>query len=261
MTALHPPARRLDGAGLFIRYAYPPNAHGSCGPDDHRTLYEYGLARTVDPGLVELTSQFTGAWPYLSFIAEATRIGDPLDHRVVEAYWVGNDLLERIDLHDFGRSMEDRFRRRSGPEWANLARGIPAGGLPHHSFHVFGVYPWVDLLAADRGPHPLHVLDRCRIRWGEVVAVSGDSAVVDSQPLLWDGRRLFLGAPVAESVRVGIDGRTLLPDLRPGDTVSLHWDWVCDRLTPRQLAHLERFTERQLTITNERVGHPGLIIG
>jgi hypothetical protein len=32
--------------------------------------------------------------------------------------------------------------------------------VPHHSFHVFGVYPWVGLLGSDRGETPLHVLDR-----------------------------------------------------------------------------------------------------
>lgn len=261
MTSLRTGPTRLDGALAFVRYAYPPNELGACGPADHRALFEYGVAGVVDGGLVELASQFTGAWPYLTFIAEQAGIGDPLDARVVEAYWIGNDLLDRVDMGRFGRSLDERFRRRSGPEWASLAAGIPAGGLPHHAFHVFGVYPWVDLLGADRGPHPLHVLDRCRIRWGEVVAVTGDRAVVDSRPLLWDGRALYLGSPVAEAVRVGAGGRSLLPELSPGDAVALHWDWVCDRLTGRQLATLERLTHHQLTITNRRTGHPGRIVG
>jgi len=38
------------------------------------------------------------------------------------------------------------------------------------------------------------VLDRCRIRWGRVLAVVDDKAVVESQPLEWDSHRLVLGA-------------------------------------------------------------------
>ncbi len=45
--------------------------------------------------------------------------------------------------------------------------------------------------------------------------------------------------------------------LVPGDWVALHWDWVCDRLSPRQLANLRRSTSRQLAITNDRVAHSG----
>ena len=39
--------------------------------------------------------------------------------------------------------------------------------------------------------------------------------------------------------------------------VSLHWDWVCDRLTPRQLRALRGYTQRHLDMVNHRVEHPG----
>jgi hypothetical protein len=32
--------------------------------------------------------------------------------------------------------------------------------------------------------------------------------------------------------------------------VSLHWDWVCDHLTPEQRDELQRRTTDQLTLTN-----------
>ncbi len=84
------------GALLFARYAYPPNARGLCGADAPATLLEYGDARAADGGLVELARTFEGAWPYLTLIAQANGVADPLDPRVVEAYWVGNGLLARV---------------------------------------------------------------------------------------------------------------------------------------------------------------------
>jgi hypothetical protein len=238
------------GPLLFARYAYPPNSLGYCGPVDHLALLEYGAARVTDGGLVELARGFEGAWPYLEVIAAANGIADPLDARVVEAYWVGNRLLERVDMREFGAFLDDRFRRRAGRGWETMAETIPAGAVPHHSFHVFEVYPWVGLMRAGWSEHPLRVLDRCRIRWGHVVAVEGDEVTVRYRPLAWDGRNLGFGPCTLERVPASIGGKGFVRDLRPGQCVSLHWDWVCDRLTARQLRELRRFTLRHLDILN-----------
>ncbi|CAN5300085.1 DUF6390 family protein [soil metagenome] len=254
---MNPPGEPSAGAVLFTRYAYPPNELGYCGPADHRALLEYGATRVVDPGLGQLARAFSGAWPYLELIAGAIGIGDPLDRRVVEAYWIGSPLLDRVPMTDFGTSLMDRFRPRAGPAWGHLAEAIPVGAVPHHSFHVFGVYPWVGLLGSDRGEHPLQVLDRCRIRWGQVTQVKGDQAVVLSRALTWDGRTLGLGAPRPETATRSLDRVGFVDDLRQGDWVALHWGWICDRLTHRQLVNLRHYTQRQLDITNRRLSHPG----
>jgi hypothetical protein len=248
---------RESGAVLFTRYAYPPNELGYCGPPDHRALLEYGTAGVVDGGLVQLARGFLGAWPYLQLIAEGTGIGDPLDRRVVQAYWVGSRLLDRVDRNMFGNSLRDRFHPRTGLTWSYLEENVPADAVPHHSFHVFGVYPWVGLLGADRGDTPLTVLDRCRIRWGQVVAVEPGQVVVRSQPLTWDGHHLGLGPARTETATRSVDGYSFLPDLKTGDWVSLHWNWVCDRLTAPDLAALKHYTARQLDITNHKVQHSG----
>lgn len=243
---------------LFARYAFPPNELGYCGPADSGQLLGYGTTGVVDPGLAALARQFSGAWPYLELIAAETGIDDPLDHRVVEAYWVGNPLLERIGRTALGNSMEQRFRRRIGRQFTLLAEGASAGGVPHHSFHVFGVYPWVGLLSEDRiADKALEVLDRCRVRWGKVQSVTGDQVLVRSRPLTWDGRQLQLGDPRTETARVSVDGSGFVDGLTAGDWVSLHWDWVCDRLGPRQLADLRRYSARQLQITNHELPQSG----
>ena len=251
------PEGPIAGASLFARYAYPPNELGYCGPQDSKAVLEYGAAGVVDRGLVELAKGFAGAWPYLETIAGMAGIQDPLDRRVVEAYWVGNSLLEQTNMHDFGNSLVDRFRGRAGTTFGFLAEAIPVGAVPHHSFHVFGVYPWVGLLGADRGDIPLHVLQSCRIRWGQVVVVRGEEVDVLSRPLTWDGSKLGFGDPLVETVRGTTGGLGLAPSYTPGDWVSMHWGWVCDRLSRRQLSNLRHFTMAQIDITNNKVAHPG----
>jgi hypothetical protein len=257
MIAATPPlGPELAGPLLFARYAFPPNALGYCGPADSVAFHEYGVAGVVDPGLLQLARSFSGAWPYLELIAGAIGIRDPLDRRVVEAYWVGNALLDAVPLRAVADSIEDRFRSRVGSQFGLLAEGVLAGGVPHHSFHVFGVYPWVGLLGADRKTEKaLSVLDRCRIRWGQVTSIARDQVTVRYRPLLWDGRELSLGAQTTEAARCSPDAAGL--DLAEGDWVSLHWDWVCDRLDSRQLGALRGYTLRHLDMVNRRVEHPG----
>lgn len=242
---------RGDGAGLFVRYAYPPNRLGYCGPDDVEALAHYGATGVSDPGLRRLIGAFEGAYPYLELIAAAARIGDPLDRRVVEAYWVGNRLLTHVSMGALGRSITDRFRGRAGRNWDRLAEAVWAGGLPHHSFHVFAIYPWVGLMREGRIDEPLHVLDRCRIRWGRVTAVDGATVQVESRPLEWRAGRLVLGDARAELVTPS-PGATV----GVGDWVSLHWEWVCDRLTSRRLADLRGYSAHHLRMVNEELSVP-----
>ncbi len=250
--------RDVPGPVLFARYAFPPNSHGFCGPGDSTAFFEYGVAGADDRGLRAMSQQFAGAWPYLELIAAATGLDDPLDRRVVEAYWVGSPRLDQVSTRHVGNSMEERFRAMTGSAFSTLTESVLAGGVPHHSFAVFCIYPWTGLLSERRkAKQALTVLDRCRIRWGQVLAVQGDQVVVESSPLTWDGQRLAMGPVQAETVVRSLDGVSMTEPLQVGDWVSLHWEWVCDRLTERQVSYLRAYTLRHLKIVNEGNLHSG----
>lgn len=244
--------RRVDVTGpvLFSRYAYPPNALGYCGPADPPALLACASEGRDLAELRHLAMQFEGAWPYLELIAGSNHISDPLDRRVVEAYWVGNPLTRNVPSTALANSLEERFRRRAGASFGSLVEAAPAGGIPHHNFHVFAVYPWLGLLRAGMDTAPLEVLDRCRIRWGRVEAVFGDWALVRSRFLAFDGFRLVLASERLEQVRHHQGGTGPEISIAPGDTVSMHWDWVCDRLTGPELGWLRYCTQRNLNAVN-----------
>jgi Family of unknown function (DUF6390) len=243
-------ATATPGPLLFARYAYPPNELGYCGPADPGALLGTAAEGADLPALSHLASQFAGAWPYLELIAGSNGIADPLDARVVEAYWVGNRLLERVPTPALVASLGDRFERRAGSHFSSMAAAAPLGGVSHHSFHVFAVYPWLGLLRAGMEGAPLTVLDRCRIRWGRVETVSGDLVTVRNRTLAFEGSRLVLGPECIEVARLSLDGVGLAPVVIPGDAVSLHWDWVCDRLSPTGLGWLQRCTAMNLAAVN-----------
>ncbi|MEW2480658.1 DUF6390 family protein [Mycobacterium sp. NPDC049093] len=244
MTAL--PTQPLPaGYRLFARYAFPPNELGYCGPA--------GPAVTPGEDTSEFASharEFDGAWPYLQAIAEAVGAG-PLDAEVVRGYWVGGPLLGRVDPSILLDQLRAAFQGQvTGGLDTVSAAGTSAGTvLAHHSFHVFVVYPWVRFL--DRDPDTaLRVLQNCRIRWGTVTTVEDEHVVVESCPLVLDGSRLTLGEPVAERTRWSRDGKSLTNPPTPGDTVSAHWDWVCDTLTADETSALAYATRATLDLVN-----------
>lgn len=243
-----------DGPVLFSRFAYPPNALGYCGPADQKLLAELVTNPVAHREFRRTIESFAGAWPYLELIGGCANL-DPLDRRVVEAYWLGNSLLDTVDILDWGNSLDDRFRSRAGEDWDRIVEGLEAGGAPNHAFHVFCAYPWVGLLRSGAVEEAMTVLDNCRIRWGEVVGQLEDWFLVESQPLTWDGRTLALGDARVEQVRASIDTAA---GVAVGDWVALHWDYVCQRLDRRQLMALQRMHTKHLELVNR---HPVALAG
>jgi len=263
------------GALLFARYAYPPNELGYCGPDGAAAL----LRGDAPEEIARRARQFEGAWSYLEFIARAAGVADPLDEAVVQAYWVGNDLLGLVAPDELLPFLRTRFAGQAGGTWQDA----DTRAIAHHSFHVFEVYPWAAMLRRTGNPAAVSVLDRCRIRTGVVREVHGETATVRSRPLLFgDGvlapgagrglaprprvlapgpgrglaprsARVLAPGPVRdEVVSWSAGGHSLLSGLRPGDRVSLHWDWVCDVITAEQSERLESFERRQLALECDR---------
>jgi Family of unknown function (DUF6390) len=248
-----PAAPAAAGARLFARYAFAPNELGYCGPADAGALFGLAATGTAAADIAGIARRFSGAWPYLRVLAELAGISDPLDERVVRAYWTGGPLLHQADPVTFGTRLLAVIGPQAGHYWAHLTDELLAEASPTHAFHVLGVYPWSRLLTAGQPEHPLRVLDMCRIRWGRVLASHPGHVTVSSRHLTWDGSRLGLSAPTRQQVRTAIGGASFVPGARPGDWLALHWDWACERLSPASLAALRRQTRWQLAATNTRL--------
>ncbi len=238
----------LAGTVQFIRYGFMPNRLSYCGPvGDSRTLFDYGIAGFSDAGLTPLLKRFTGALPYLQLIARANAILDPFDARVVEAYWLGNELLEHVEVRQLYDAMLERFGKQLQGRTRELVLGkAPAGARPHHSFHVLDVHSRVG-----ERQSTLPTLDACRISWGRVLRVQAGELVVERQALVLNAGKLGLGLATEEHFARQIDGRGFADAAVVGDWVSLHWGWVCEVLTPRQRANLARYTLHHLAIANQ----------
>lgn len=244
----------VAGALRFGRYAFAPNRLGYCGPDDHQALFDYVSEQSYDKGLLELAQRFEGAYPYLALIAQANGIADPFDDRVVDAYWIGNELLERVTAADLHGSLQERFRNRmSGDDWKWLAAKLEHAARPHHNFHVFDIYCRSGLMKDERAAIVIGTMDSCRVSWGTVHSARPGALLVERRPLVLRAGKLALGEPACVELEHSLGGLGFAREAQPGDTVSIHWNWACAVLTEAELARLQAATSRCLALANQTI--------
>ena len=243
----------MDGILRCSRYAFGPNRLHYCGPDANSEIRSYINEGASDPGLTQLLAQFQTMFPYLRHIADANGIRDPFDARVVEAYWIGNGLLENINQQKFYHHLveDQKIKKRIGAKsFALVEEKIGQGAVPHHSFHVLDI--WRRTGHLDR-EHTLESMDECRVSWGKVVAVSGPAITVLTEPLLSANGKLFLGEPVEKKLARRLEAEYDIEQIKPGDMVSIHWSVPCEVITTRQAAMLRKYTLRHLALANQTI--------
>ncbi len=236
----------MQGVQLAARFSIATNRLKYCGPAEAEPV----LFRTIAEGKdleASRTSllRFEALEPYLRAIA-AKHGRDPLDHDVVEAYWIGNALLDGFTREDFRRILEALTRRGLPRTMAEaLAAHLPDRPLPHHAFHV--TYVGVGNVTG-HVKTTLPNMEACRPAWARVVRVSKDKLEVEKPPLEYAEGRLRLGTPVQETVAYD---PAVLPRVRKGDHVALHWSWPALVLTDGELANLREYTERSLSAASD----------
>lgn len=242
----------MDASGLALccRYAYPPNSLSLCGPEKQHDLQWYTTTQRIDQGAIEIITQFETLYPYLALIAYENSIPDPFDQRVVEAYWMGNSLLERVHIKPQVELIADRLhlKKKLPPvELERIFNKIAVGALPQHAFHVLNIYKrtgHVDL------SHTVETMDACIINWGNVVHIEKSQITINTQPLTTDGSRLVFGKTRQRILRLQGRKDVLVKDLHIGNWISCHWGYVCQKLTLSQLTQLKRYTRLSLLFAN-----------
>jgi hypothetical protein len=241
----------MDGVALCARFSIATNRLQFCGPSDAAPTLYRAITRASDlEEAREALRKFEALYPYLEAIGAKHGL-DPFDARVVEAYWVGNELLEAFDRGDFLRLL-DALVQRGLPRStaARLAEHLPAHPTPHHAFHVSFVGVGE---VTGHVPTTLANIELCRPGWATVVSVEPKTLVLDRSTLVAAEGRLDLAGP--QRVSLAYDP-AILPDVVKGSRVALHWNHPALVLTDAQASALERHTRRALSAANEAL--PGL---
>lgn len=226
----------MDGLRRSANYAFAPNFLKYCGPDKNRELAGYLQFKASDDGLKELLSHFAAMHPYLKLIAEQNNVRDEFDNLVVEAYWLGNRLLDKVSLNSFYQHIKPRLPKRD-LRWFELK--LPTGAKPNHQFHVLNFF----IRTGHRQIiHTVETMDQCRISWGRL----RQDGRLNSQQLVYREKKLLL-IPAIKTVK------NLVNDFKAGDLVTAHWGWICEKITPVQAKNLEIYSRLALGLANKTV--------
>ena len=241
----------MDGVLRCSRYAFGPNRLHFCGPDANREIWEYVNAGYTDFGLQKLLKGFDTLYPYLEHIAHENRIGDPFDPRVVEAYWLGNALLDATDKRELHTHFIDNLRMKDKlpiRTFRLLEDRIGLGVLPNHNYHVLNVPKRMGHQEMDATPE---FMDSCRVSWGTVKSVSGPTIVVEYEPLLSVNGKLTLGEKQEKKIIRRLEADYDIEMLTPGEIITVHWDIPCEVISKETAQHLRRHTCKAIAIANE----------
>ena len=236
----------MEGVRLAARFSLATNRLKYCGPADAEPSLYRVIVEGTDVGPARRALEwFEAVVPYVRAIAAKHDL-DPFDVRVIEAYWIGNELLDPFDREDFARLLGDLTRRGLPRSFADvLLPRLPEHPIPHHAFHV--AFVGVGQVTG-HVETTLPNMEACRPALAHVVEKDSGTLTVEHPVLGAPGGQLALGSPVRE--RVPYDPR-ILPTVRTGDSVVLHWSWPAHVLEERQARNLEAYTARSLEAANE----------
>jgi hydrogenase maturation factor len=231
-----------------VSYSLPSFSLGFCGPQDkisRKILFDFAQGKNVSEDKVKnILSKFEAAYSYYKLIAQKNKIKDPLDEKVVEAFWVGNRLLEKISDSDLKKLILTQFSRPgllTKEEAQKRAIRVSKGATAHHSFHVL-------VLGAIAGRVKLEgeLLDLCRIGWGKVTKIISNKLQVEYKPLVL-GKKIKLGREVEKEIKWD---EKIVSGVKVGDWVSFHWTCACEVLDAKEVKNLEYYTQKTINLVN-----------
>ncbi len=234
----------MNGLEMAALYGLKPQELGFCGPKEKQAnlvLSNFLQGKSVKKSEVrDILRQFVSAFGYLKLIARKNDIRDPFNVSVVEAYWIGNELLNKVTLEDLRSLVIDEFTKPGllkKEDAESKVANLPEGSLAHHSWHVM-------ILGAISGRIVIKgdLIDLCRIGWGKVVKVGTGKVFVRYKPLI-GGKQLRFGREIATEIYWD---KKIIPEIECGDLVTFHWKTLCQKISLLQAQALEKYTQKTL---------------
>ncbi len=270
----------MDGVEIAGRFAFAPNSLSYCGNRTFGEIFGKYLAaktpanRKAAENAVKL---FKAHYAYLQLIAKATK-RQPFDAKVTEAFWLGNELLDEIDVASLRQLITTKFVRKgllSKRKAAMIAKSVPDGAVAHHSFHPLFLGSITGVV--DRS---VKTADMCRPAWGKVIAINCSrhgkagngsaldalrgsneriskaglassicNAVIDSQELVQNNGKLAI-VPARRIVKLQCGGQMLVGMPKIGEIIATHWDFAVMKISVMAAAELEEAAKRNIEAAN-----------
>ncbi|MBI5224357.1 hypothetical protein HY989_00640 [Candidatus Micrarchaeota archaeon] len=253
----------MEGVELSARFGSVTNHLKYCGPVDFGKAFSEYLGdknKRNEEQLKHALTFFEGHYPYLKLIGKENGL-DPFNYKVCEAYWLGNELLEKVSRDAVSEIITHDLVGKGKmqiPRAQMLAEKLPKKVYPHHSFHVYYIK-----FITGKVDWNLFNADRCRTPFGKVVelktakeGIEGknneriNGAIVEYKPVLFGEGKYFFGEEILRNISFYEGNLRLTEDIAVGDWIAFHWDVGIMKINERERGNLKKFTDLNLETAN-----------
>ena len=130
----------MQGIRIAALYGFYPHRLGFCRPQKNsakKTLLDYLSGEKISEQKIrKVLETFKGSFFYYKLIAKSNGIENPFDEKVVKAYWIGNQLLEKVPIDSLKKMIIKKFSRPgflSKELVEKKASGVPLTSKAHHN--------------------------------------------------------------------------------------------------------------------------------
>jgi hypothetical protein len=226
---------------LEARFSLPPNSLGYCGKETAVGKFKECIIQGKCKEVGEELKHFIVLYPYLETIAEITNLPE-FSYEVIEAYWLGNDLLKRAKPEHYDLLLKN-FEKQGVPDFLvkELRQKPPRVFIPNHLFQVLHVGVG---RASGAVPFNLQSINNCMIRWGEVVKLEKNKAIINLHSLELKDKRYKL---IVNKEAISFNNELVL-GIKLGDIVVAHWNMVIKILNKQEEKKLKYWTKQCLVL-------------
>lgn len=236
-----------DGLKLFCKFAFPPNELHYCGSKELPCLINEFLSgnSSLENSVREKIPSFEMAFPYLSLLAEKNKCSF-LDEKIVEGYWIGNDLIKGINKSELEKVyfslVNSNYLNKEAAE--EIISVLPEKTDLHHSFHVFLFHSLTDKTKAT-----INFMDSCKISFGKILEKNEETKklLVEYYPIVSVNDELFLGDLTEKEISFFPEWKQ---EIKQGNLIAFHWNVFCTTITGEQFNELKKFTENSIKCIN-----------
>ncbi|MCX8158478.1 MAG: DUF6390 family protein [Candidatus Diapherotrites archaeon] len=229
----------LNGLLRACKYSFEPNRLGYCGPNNSFAVFKDFIKEPTEEKakeIVNLLSDFNAFFPYVNLIAEKNK-KYVFEEEVVEAYWIGNNLLYKVFKEDIEDLILNKLAALSSlPKeiFEKKVNYLPEKPLINHSFHVL----YINFITRKLDPL-LKNLDSCLVKPAKVLEIRENSYFVKSYSIYCENKEIGL-----KEKRFRVQKGFVDADEK--DLISIHWGLAIEKINDKQKKFLIDTTKSNL---------------
>lgn len=227
---------------LAAGFALKPCTLGRCGEVNSQSKLRVCLTTGECQGLEDEFPKFNTMYPYLKTLSQISGL-PPLSYKVVEAYWLGNELLDLAKPEDYDllvKNFEEQGIKQAvkDPLIQALKTHKPRQFIPFHLFHIL----YLGIGKTNGLAVPAGAVNFCMVRWGRVEKIVGNRALIDLGCIKDEN----YPPEITKLDKRLIFDRELLPGLHEDQRVASHWGSVVKVITEEEEKRLTLWTNKVL---------------